>query len=154
MDFPIPGPLKAEHEELHGELMDATRSSGRTGEAARAVARLMHPHFIKEDAYALPPLSLLGPLSKGQVDPAMADVLALTDMLEADLPSMLAEHAQIVAALEGLVEAAKAEGKPEWAEFAERLMAHAKTEEEVIYPAALLVGRYLKAVLRERTGAA
>jgi hypothetical protein len=31
--------------------------------------------------------------------------------------------------------------------FAEKLMAHARTEEEVSYPTALLIGRYLKAIL-------
>jgi len=74
----------------------------------------------------------------------MADVFALTDRLEAELPGMLAEHLQIKAALGDLVAAANAEKKPEYARFAEKLMSHARTEEEVLYPAALLVGRYLK----------
>ncbi|MEK1854492.1 MAG: hypothetical protein AAAC48_22195 [Phyllobacterium sp.] len=74
----------------------------------------------------------------------MADVLALTDRLEAELPAMLAEHQQIVAALGDLMFAAKAEKKPKYAHFAERPISHARTEEEVLYPAALLVGRYLK----------
>lgn len=147
MDFPIPTSLKTEHEELHGQLALATKSGGRTADAARSVARLMHPHFIKEDAFALPPLALLGALANGQIEPAMAEVLPLTDRLEAELPQMLAEHTQIVAALRNLVEAAAAEGKPAVAEFAEKLMVHARTEEEVMYPAALLVGRYVKAML-------
>jgi hypothetical protein len=52
MKFQIPPSLKAEHEELHGELARATRAGGRTGEAAKAVAKLMHPHFVKEEEYA------------------------------------------------------------------------------------------------------
>jgi len=32
----------------------------------------------------------------------------------------------------------------EYVEFAENLKLHAKTEEEVMYPAAILVGEYLK----------
>jgi hypothetical protein len=39
----------------------------------------------------------------------MTDVLALTDRLEAELPGMLAEYRQIVAALGDLMVAAKAE---------------------------------------------
>lgn len=50
---------------------------------------------------------------------------------------MLAEHKQIVAALGDLVAAAKAEKKPKYAHFAERLISHARTGEEVLYPAAL-----------------
>ena len=32
MNFQIPPTLKAEHEELHGELTRATKAGGRTGE--------------------------------------------------------------------------------------------------------------------------
>ena len=147
MKLQIPPSLKAEHEELHGDLARATKAGGRTGEAAKAVAKLMHPHFIKEEEYALPPLGLLGALSKGQIESIMGEAIKMTDRLEAELPHMLAEHKDIVTALHGLVEAAKAENKPEYVHFAEKLMAHARTEEEVSYPTALLIGRYLKAAL-------
>ena len=147
MNFQIPPALKAEHEELHAELARATKAGGRTGEAAKAVAKLMHPHFLKEEEYALPPLGLLTALSKGKVESGMAEALKMTDRLEAELPQMLAEHKDIVKALESLVAEAKAENKPQYALFADKLMAHARTEEEVSYPTALLVGRYLKAVL-------
>lgn len=147
MDFQVPPALKAEHEELHAELVTATKAGGRTGDAAKAVAKLMHPHFVKEEEFALPPLGLLAALSKGRVDSAMAGVLKLTDRLEAELPQMLAEHKEIVAALGRLVEAATAENRPDHARFAEKLMAHARAEEEVSYPAALLIGRYVKAAL-------
>lgn len=147
MNFQIPPTLKAEHEELHGELARATKAGGRTGEAAKAVAKVMHPHFVKEEEYALPPLGLLSVLAKGKVEAGMAEVLKMTDKLEAELPHMLAEHKEIVTALQRLVEAAKAEDKPEYAHFAEKLMAHARTEEEVSYPTALLIGRYLKSAL-------
>ena len=139
MNFQIPPVLKAEHEELHGELVRATKAGGHTGEAAKAVAKLMHPHFVKEEEYALPPLGLLSGLSKGKLEAEMAEVLKLTDKLEAELPRMLAEHKDIVTALKRLAEAAKAENKPEYVHFAEKLMAHARTEEEVSYPTALLI---------------
>lgn len=148
MTFQIPPALKAEHEELHGELVRATKAGGRTGEAAKTVAKLMHPHFVKEEEYALPPLGLLGPLSKGEIEPGMAEVIKMTERLEAEMPHMLAEHKNIVAALQRLIEAAEAEQLPEYVRFAEKLMAHARAEEEVSYPTALLIGRYLKAALR------
>jgi len=147
MSFQIPPALKADHEELHSELVRATKAGGRTGEAAKAVAKLMHPHFVKEEEYALPPLGLLGPLSKGKIEPDMAEALEMTKKLEAEMPQMLAEHKDIVVALQRLIEAAKAESLLEYARFAEKLMAHARTEEEVSYPTALLIGRYLKIAL-------
>src|SRR6185437_13522525 len=147
MNFQIPPTLKAEHEELHGELARATKAGGRTGETAKAVAKLMHPHFVKEEEYALPPLGLLPALSQGTLQAGMAEVIKMTDKLESDLPHMLAEHKDIVTALQRLIEAAKAEDKPEYVYFAEKLMAQAPTEEEVSYPTAVLIGRYLKAAL-------
>jgi hypothetical protein len=139
-----PQSLKTEHEELHAQLVKATQADGRTGEAARVVAKLLHAHFEKEEEYAQPPLGLLPRLADGKVTPEMEQVLALTEKLKADLPQMLQEHKAIVAALKALVDAAKQEGKPEHADFAEKLMLHAQTEEEVLYPAAILVGEYLK----------
>ena len=151
MTIDIPHALKAEHDELHAELARATRAGGRTGAEAREVARIMHPHFLDEEAFALPPLGLLAELSAGKVDERAAEALGMTEKLGAELPRMLAEHEAIVAALQRLADAAKAEGKPEYAQFAEKLIAHARFEEEVSYPAALLVGRYLKSVTGARS---
>jgi hypothetical protein len=147
MTFDIPRPLEVTHEELHAELVKATKSGGRTGEAAKAVAKVLHPHFVKEEEYALPPLGLLVALSQGKIEKGMAAAIETTDKLEAELPQMLAEHKAVVAALEALVDAAKAENKPDAAQLAEKLILHAQTEEQVSYPAALLIGRYLKAKL-------
>jgi hypothetical protein len=144
MTLRIPESLKLEHEELHAELVKATQAGGRTGEAAKAVAKVLHEHFLKEEEFALPPIGLLAPLARGEVNAAMKSVIAMTDRLKAELPEMLEEHKAVVAALEKLSTEALAENKPEHARFAEKLMLHAKTEEEVLYPAAILVGEYLK----------
>lgn len=144
MKFVIPRPLKLEHEELHEQLRKATKESGSVGEAAKAVAKLMHPHFVKEEEYALPPLGLLPLLVKGKVTSDMADVLAMTDKLKAELEEMLAEHKNIVAALKNLTEVANREKKPQYAEFADKLILHAQTEEDVSYPTAILIGEYVK----------
>jgi hypothetical protein len=77
----------------------------------------------------------------------MAEVLKMTDTLEAELPKMLAEHRLIVAALQELVAAARQEDRPEFITFAERLTLHAQTEEQVSYPTAILIGKYLKLAL-------
>ncbi|MGH7845859.1 MAG: hemerythrin domain-containing protein [Candidatus Binatia bacterium] len=144
MTFQIPTSLKLEHEELHAELARATKAGGKTGEAAKAVAGVLHNHFLKEEEFALPPIGLLAPLARGEIDKEMRAVLTMTDRLKAELPEMLREHQAVVAALEELTAAAKKEKLPEHARFAEKLMVHAKTEEEVLYPAAILVGEYLK----------
>jgi len=148
MTFTIPRALQLEHEALHERLRQATRAGGDVGEAAVTLARLMHPHFVKEDQIALPPLGLLAALARGEWNAEMADVLTLTDRLEAELPQMLAEHQTIVAAVNRLRETAQVAGRDDIVAFAEALGEHARTEEEVMYPAAVLVGQ----VVRQRLG--
>lgn len=145
----IPQSLKLEHEELHAELVEATKAGGKTAEAARAVAKVLHPHFVKEEEIALPPTGLLASLASEKVNRTMASVLDMTDRLKEELPKMLREHKAIVTLLKKLTAAARREKKPVHARFAEKLMLHAKTEEEVLYPAAILVGEYLKLKLEE-----
>ncbi|NLX84790.1 MAG: hypothetical protein GXZ00_04130 [Synergistaceae bacterium] len=144
MKFEIPKPLKVEHEELHTELTEVIKAGGAIGEAGKEVARVLHSHFLKEEEYALPPLGLLSVLAQGQITPEMIEVLKMTDRLKAELPEMLKEHRVIVEALAALTDAAKKENKLKFVHFAEKLTLHAKTEEEVLYPAALLVGEYIK----------
>src|SRR3546814_3465128 len=43
MDFSIPEPMQIEHEELHAALARLIKESGRTGEAAKAVAQVLEP---------------------------------------------------------------------------------------------------------------
>lgn len=107
MPIQVPSALKAEHDELHAELKRATASGGRAGAAASEVAQLMHPHFVSEEEFALPPLGLLPELSKGKLGDEVADVLKLTDRLEHELPRMLAEHKKILDGLQRLVKPRK-----------------------------------------------
>jgi hemerythrin superfamily protein len=60
------------------------------------------------------------------------------------MPRMLEEHKAIVRALDELGRAAAAEHHPDVRRFVEDLTAHAQTEEQVLYPAAILVGEWLK----------
>ena len=75
MDIKIPEPLKVEHAELHAELVALTKAPGKVGEAARNVAVLLHPHFVKEEEYALPLLGLLAPIAQRGVTPEMREAI-------------------------------------------------------------------------------
>jgi hypothetical protein len=138
--FKIPAPLRAEHDELHTRLAAAIREPGAVGEAAREVARLLHPHFEREEEFALPPLALLAPLARGEAVPALADVVPMIRRLKEELPAMIQEHQAIVNALDRLRSAARNAGNPEVESFARALVQHAQTEETVLYPAAIVVG--------------
>ena len=139
-----PSSIAAEHEELHAALARVTRAGGRTAAEAKQVEKLLRPHFAKEERFALPPLAALPALAAGRIPSNAAEIVRMSDLLREDMPAMLAEHQAIGQALERLRMAARDERKPEAAAFAEHLKAHAKQEEEIPYPAAILAGRYLQ----------
>ena len=144
----IPRSLREEHAELHTRLVAATKAPGEVGVAARAVAAVLHPHFVREEQIALPPLGLLRALTEGRATADMAAVLPMTDSLKAELPAMLTEHMKISVAVQRLGRAAKKAGNADAARLADEIRLHALTEEEVTYPAAVLVGELVRARLR------
>ena len=151
MKLEIPQSLKSEHEELHAELKRATRESGEVGEAAMGVVTALRPHFLKEEEYALPLLALLSSLAAGGIPADTEAALEMAGRLKRDLGQMLGEHRTILARLQPLIDAARREGKPEYVRFAEKLMLHARMEEEVLYPAAILIGEHLRPKRRPRS---
>jgi len=141
----IPHALQAEHQAIHDELVRATTSPGDVGAAARELAAVLHAHFVREEEIALPPLGLLAALARGEFTPAMRAVLSMTDALRAELPRMLDEHQAVHAATRRLGEAARKAGDSAAEKLAVALALHAQSEEEVFYPAALLVGEIVRA---------
>ena len=141
----IPQSLQTEHEEIHEALAEATRTPGRIGAAAKELAAVLDPHFERENQIALPPLGLLAPLAAGDTPAGLQEALAMTDALRKELPRMLEEHKRIRAATEKLRTAAREQEASVHEQFAETLAAHAQTEEEILYPAAILVGDIIRA---------
>jgi hemerythrin superfamily protein len=144
MELKIPPSLKHEHREMRASLEIATKAAGKSGEAAREVSRLLLPHFKKEEEYALPPLDALAALAGGGLPEAPKAIIDKTDRLKVELAGMLKEHQAIAKALEDLYDAATADQRPELARFARKLLLHAQMEEQIYYPAALVIGDYLK----------
>jgi hypothetical protein len=146
----IPQSLQAEHEEIHKALVEATRVPGRVGAAAKELAAVLDPHFERENEIALPPLGLLAPLAAGKTPAGLQEALVMTDALRKELPRMLEEHKRIRAAAEKLRIAAQDEKASVQEHLAEALAAHAQTEEEILYPAAILVGDIIRARMAQK----
>jgi hypothetical protein len=146
----IPKSLQVEHAAIHAKLVEATKAPGRVGAAARELAEVLHPHFVREEEIALPPLGLIAPLAAAARPAGMAEVLAMTDTLKKELPRMLEEHKEIRAAVEKLRIAAREEKAVKVEQLADQLALHAQAEEEVFYPASLLVGEVIRARLQTR----
>jgi iron-sulfur cluster repair protein YtfE (RIC family) len=140
----IPPSLQTEHQEIHHALVEATKAPGQVGAAAKELAAVLEPHFKREDEIALPPLGLLAPLAAGERPAGMEAALAMTDALRKELPRMLEEHKRIRGATEKLRAAARAAKASVQEQFAEDLARHARTEEDVLYPAAILVGDIIR----------
>ena len=143
----IPESMRTEHEHIHHALEAATRAPGAVGEAARALAAVLGPHFERENQIALPPLGALPLLARGGI-PGNADaILAMTDSLRTELPRMLEEHVHIDAAAKRLEAVAREHGADDVERMAHSLQLHARTEQEVSYPTALVVGDLIRARL-------
>ena len=143
MDDKHTSTLKAEHEALRAALKRGMREEGRTGELARKLAAVADGHFLLEEKFVLPLLDMLPALAAGEHGAAVAEAGTLAAGLKAQIGRMQAEHRDMAAALRELTRAAEAEGKGEYVTFAEELLFHARTEEQVLYPAALVVGEYV-----------
>ena len=113
------------------------------------MARILQTHVRKEEAYALPPLGMINDALKPAPDPLQSrEVALLADELQTHMKDMLAEHRMLRAALQEFVTAAREAKRVDLADVAVRLLAHIRLEEEVIYPAAVLLGEYLKLKLK------
>jgi len=143
----LPHVLRTEHEELHQEMIAATKLGGETGAAAREVVKVLFPHVLLEEEFGIPPLSVLPRLARGEITPDMARVIPLAEMLKIELPRMLDEHKLIVVALQELLQAAAKEQHEGYSRLAQKLIVHTQMEEEVLYPASIVIGDYLRSKL-------
>lgn len=140
----IPASVRAEHDAIHSALENATHAPGQVGIAARELAKVLHPHSVREEEIALPPLGVLAALANGAPIEDNAAVMKMSDTLKAELPRMLEEHVRIRHAVAALRSAARSEHQPEYERLADSLALHAESEEDVLYPAAVLAGEVIR----------
>jgi hypothetical protein len=150
MVLKTPQSLKAEHDELHAQLARAIGAGGATGDASAKVAETLQPHFLKRKSM------LCRRWDCCRIFLRAGSCLRWRRLWQWPIASSRTWarcfRSQIVTSLKALTEAANSEGKGDAAQFAEKLMLHAQTEEEVLYPASILVGEYLNLKLSEGTG--
>lgn len=140
-----PGTLLAEMRgDVDRRLERAAREPAPVGAAARRVAKHFVEHTQKEQHLLEPLLGLLHDAAQGRIDGRMADALPALAELEQVVPGMIADHDAIRAELQALGEAGRAAGSAEIGELAACMGALLRMEEAVAYPAARLLGRYLR----------
>lgn len=143
MPLGIPEAMQHEHEELHEDLRKATKMRGQIGKTARHVAQLLHPHFERENELALPVIGVARELAEGKTSSDFTKALELADKFKLEYEKMLGEHVEIVKALDELEKAAQKSKKRDVIQFTRKLKLHAKIEEDLTYPAVLMIGKLL-----------
>ena len=119
---------------------------GGVGDAARAIDSLLSSHFKHEEELALRPLGLLRGLGRDGSSADISSAIGMTVKIEQNLPQLLDEHRAILEASKRLGDAARRERKPQFLDVADRLWLHTRIAEEVLYPAAILLGEHLRVV--------
>jgi hypothetical protein len=138
-----PAAIRTEHQQLRDRLARASAEAGAVGDAARSIERILIPHLKHEEASVLPPLGLLRGLVEGDEVRDAKAVIALVDEVERGMPERLKEHRAILEGVKRLQDACQREGKREYLSLADQLWTHAVLEDQVLYPATILVARYL-----------
>jgi hypothetical protein len=149
MPLQVPASLKNAHDALHVTLKRAMREPGHIGETARKIMQLMDGHMLREEKFALRPLGLLMELGRGGTPAELAEAGRLAQGLKHEMAQMVNDHRQIAELLRELATEAGTQLKPEYVELAEDMILHAQMEEDVFYPAALLIGEYAALVRKD-----
>lgn len=140
----MPTALEHGHQQLFEEIQEIIAIGGRIGETADSLNINMTPHFKKEEDYALPPLGFLLAISEGRWELDKNEAIKMADKLEEKLSEMTEEHREIERYLNELKKIAEEEKNAQTLSFVKNLTLHIELEDEVLYPATILVGNYLK----------
>ena len=140
----VPSSIKKTHATLLEQIHKMTLYKDSSGRVAIKLEGMMEHHFKEEEDFILPPLGLLPLLANDQIPEQSKEIIHLSEKVKSQLNHMSAEHQLIKAYLEELKQASNIENLPEIIEFENEVFKHATSEEEVFFPASILIGEYLK----------
>ena len=143
----IPQSLRVEHNDTLEQLTNLARHKGAVGEEARKALALFKQHTQREEAYILPPLTLLPLLADGKVSPDMKWAIAMADRVKADRDEIFQEHTRITDAMNALAAAAQKSHNAAAFDFARSAAADSLNDIELLEPMTIVIGDYLKAKL-------
>ncbi len=136
--------LKQDHDELRAELAKATTESGELGNVARQVAKLCLPHFEVEEQIVFPLFLTAGNVAAEEALAGIDGIHDRVNRFNEQRESLGKQHHAVSRAIDSLWEIACEEGNDAVIGLAENLKNHEAMEEEVLYPAVLLLIRYVK----------
>ena len=143
----VPQSVRYEHNNVIDRL---TKEAAKPGVAAAVAQRLLvflKAHFAKEEDFVFPPLGLLDQIAAGEM-PSESVAKAAIDMAtrtKAAKDELEQEHVQIFSMADELIQAATRAAEPDLRAFASDVAAHSLQETEILQPATIMIGEYLKA---------
>ena len=139
----VPSAIKETHRFLLEKMHKLTLNKDGSSSVALKLEELMQHHFKEEEDFILPPLGLLPTLANEQLPKQTNEMIALSENVRSMLDHMNVEHQLIKAYIGELKQASSVENRPEVIEFEKEVIKHATIEEEVFFPASILIGKYL-----------
>lgn len=136
--------LRHEHNHLYATLERMAQTPGKTGKSAQQLLAVLRPHMIREERFVLPQLGLLKDLAFGRSTEGMLWAVKLSEELKKEYPQMISEHKAILRFTDELIESAKLEGDQNAVIYAEQLKEHLQDEADIVYPAAILAGEFIR----------
>lgn len=146
MKLKVPKSVIHGHANLVLEMNEVISIDGRIGEKARQLRDTMVPHFKKEEEYALPPLGLLLAFTEQNWEINSEEAIKMAESLESRLSEMKDDHKAIIEVVNQLKAIGEEEGNFIVKMFVKDITLHMELEDEVLYPATILIGNYLKKI--------
>lgn len=146
MKLKVPKAIVHGHVNLMMELNEVIAIGGSIAEKAKQLRDEMAPHFKKEEEYALPPLGLLLAFSEDNWEINADEAIKMADNLQLRLEEMKDDHANIASVMNELKLLGEEKNNFIVKMFIKSLTQHIELEDEVLYPATILIGNYLKKI--------
>ena len=143
----IPQSLRVEHDGTLEQLTVLSRKHGPVGVEASKALVLFKRHLQREEAFILPPLTLLPLLADGKVTPDMKWAIAMADRVKAEREQIFQEHAEITDAMNALGTVAQNVHDDQAYDFARTAAADSLNDIELLEPMSIVIGDYLRAKL-------
>lgn len=143
--FPAAGNAEGQLLKEHRDLLAAMDSALYGDSSWVALQTLVRHHFEEEERIVFPLLAVLPALADGKLPAGPETLIAAAAALRDSLGHLSAEHQMVHVLLE---EVSARRGDERFLRFRDALQRHARLEEEVLFPAAILAGE----AIRVRTG--
>lgn len=144
MQLKTPKSLHNDHQALLSELDQIASLKSGVAENAKNVANAFKSHFYREERTVLPQLSLLMAIAEGNWDIDTKEALLKNNILLEEFHDLKKEHQEIFDAAKEMIKVAENEKNNDAKKIAESIILHIQVEEEVSYPAIMMISKYLE----------